>query len=65
MYGVRFEGVTTLTKALERNVQRIPNNDFLGTRVGDAYEWITWRDAVDRAKHLSLGIKELDLAKPI
>jgi hypothetical protein len=36
-------GCDTLFKALESNYQRIPNHEWLGTRVGDKYEWMTWK----------------------
>jgi long-chain acyl-CoA synthetase len=59
-----FEGVDTILKALKRNVERIPNNDWLGTRVGDAYEWMTWKDAWDTAEALSHGFVALELNLP-
>lgn len=37
-----YEGVDTLLKAITRTVERIPNEQALGTRVGDKYEWMTW-----------------------
>jgi|TARA_B110001450_G_C17647744_1_gene491954 hypothetical protein len=33
------EGIDTLLKGFKRNVERIPNNDMLGTRIGNKYEW--------------------------
>ena len=36
---IPYEGVDTILKGFKRNVERIPNNDMLGTRVGDKYEW--------------------------
>ena len=54
-------GVDTLFKACQRNYERIPNNEWLGTRVGDKYEWMTWKDSLDYAQTLSYGIKKLDL----
>ena len=56
-----FEGVDTINKAIARNLERIPNHDWLGTRVGDKYEWMTYRDAVETAKSLSFGFLELGL----
>ena len=60
-----FEGVSTLYHALQRNVKRIPNNDWLGTRVGDKYEWMSIRDAANIAEHFSYGIMALDLAPKV
>ena len=60
-----FPGVDTLYKAFKRNVQRIGNNQMLGTRVGDAYQWMTWKQVEDRARHISFGINALNLAPPI
>lgn len=51
-----YEGVDTLLKGFKRNVERIPNNDMLGTRVGDKYEWQTWAQVDERAKHISFGM---------
>ena len=51
-----FPGVDTLLKGFKRNVERIPNNDMLGTRVGDKYEWQTWAQVDERAKHISYGL---------
>jgi hypothetical protein len=60
--GFAVPGVDTLYKAMVRLVQKHPNNDFLGTRVGDKYEWLSVRDTADIAEHLSYGIMALDLA---
>ena len=60
-----FENVHTLYHGLMRNLQRIPNHDFMGTRVGDKYEWITLRDVMTQAEHLSYGIMELGLAPEV
>ena len=32
-----FSGVDTLLKAMRRNLKRIPNNRFLGVRIGQEY----------------------------
>ena len=61
----RFPGVDTLLKAMRRTLRRIPNNHFLGTRKGDEYEWLTWRQAMRMAEDLSHGIKVLDLAPEV
>ena len=60
-----FPGIDTLYKAFKRNVQRIGNNDMLGTRVGNEYKWMTWNQVDDKCKHISFGINALDLAPDI
>ena len=44
---VAYPGVDTLYKAFKRNVERIPNNDWLGTRVENEYKWVTWKEVAD------------------
>lgn len=39
-----FEGVDTILKAFNRTVSRIPNNDCYGTRVGNKYEWMSFKE---------------------
>ena len=58
-------GVDTLFKAVQRNYDRIPNNEWLGTRVGDKYEWMSWKDSLDYAQILSYGIKKLGLCPEV
>jgi hypothetical protein len=58
-------GVDTLFKAMARNLERIPNKPWLGTRVGDKYEWITWEEAMDLSQNLSYGMMELGLAPEV
>lgn len=65
LYALPFDGVDTLYRALQRNVKRIPNNDFLGTRVGDKYEWLSFRDVADISENFSYGMMALDLAPVI
>lgn len=52
-------------KAFKRNVERIPNNQMLGTKKGVAYEWSTWQQVNDKAIALSHGINALNLAPDI
>jgi long-chain acyl-CoA synthetase len=58
-------GVDTLFKAMQSNLERIPNNPWLGTRVGDHYEWMTWTECMDIAQNLSYGIMALDLCPEV
>jgi long-chain acyl-CoA synthetase len=37
----------------------------MGTRVGDTYEWITWREVGDMAEMLSYGIMHHNLAPTV
>ena len=41
---VNYEGIDTMTKAFDRTVKRIPNNDMYGTRNGDKYEWMSFKE---------------------
>ena len=60
-----YPGVDTLYKAMKRNLERIPNIPWLGTRVGDKYEWITWAESMDLAQNLSYGMMALGLAPEV
>jgi len=40
----QYEGVNTVAKALDRTASRVPNNNCFGTRVGNAYEWMSFRE---------------------
>jgi long-chain acyl-CoA synthetase len=60
-----YPGVDTLFKACERNYNKIPNNDWLGTRVGDTYEWMTWKDSIDTARNISYAIMKLGLCPEV
>ena len=50
-----YPGIDTLYKAFHRNVRRIPNHDFLGTRKGTEYEWMTVQEVADEAKLFASG----------
>jgi len=41
--GLHSPGIDTLVKAFVRNVQVTPDDEWLGTRVGNKYEWVTWQ----------------------
>lgn len=41
--GHEYSGIDTLLGAFENKVQTMPDNEFLGTRNGDTYDWITWK----------------------
>jgi len=40
-----YPGVDTVIKAFDRTAERIPNNNCFGTRVGNEYEWMSFREA--------------------
>lgn len=40
---LEYPGVNTLMKAFRRTLKRIPNDNWLGTRVQDEYKWISYR----------------------
>ena len=60
-----YPGHDTLLKMLRRQVQRIPNHDVLGTRVGDKYEWLTWSELNEIVENLSYGIAAAGLTPEV
>jgi hypothetical protein len=60
-----FDNVDTVYKALYRNVEKYPNNEFLGTRNGDHYEWLSFKEALSLAENLSYGFKSLGMIPEI
>ena len=60
-----YPGVNTLYKAIMYNLDRMPNQDMLGTRLNDKYEWITWRECLTLAEDFSHGVKALKLSPEI
>lgn len=60
-----FEGVNTVLKAIRRTVQRIPENNFLGTRDGAEYKWTSWKDAYATAEAISHGVMLMNLAPEV
>ena len=57
--------VDTILKAFIKTVEIKPDSEWLGTRVGDAYEWKTFKEVFDRAESLSLGFMEKNLCPVI
>ena len=55
----------TITQVLRNTVKRIPNNDFLGKRMGDHYEWTTWKQGLDMVESLGLAFEEKNLCPEI
>ena len=60
-----YPGMDTGYKLIKRNLERIPNHDVLGTRAGDKYEWLTWRELDETCENLSHGIKAEGLAPEV
>lgn len=65
LYALPFPGENTILKSLMRLKNTIGDRDFLGTRVGDHYEWRTVTETMDEAHYLSLGFKALGLIPDI
>ena len=57
-----FTCVDTLTKAFQRSVERIPNGNWLGSRNGEKYDWITFEDVSTKSHSLAVGIERMGLA---
>jgi long-subunit acyl-CoA synthetase (AMP-forming) len=53
LYVEDVKGVDTLTKYFKRIAERIPNSDMLGTRKGDIFEWITYKEAYEMSESLA------------
>lgn len=54
-------GISTIPKALAYWAEKNPNGEFLGTRVGNKYEWLTFREVQDIAKNLGKGVVEFGM----
>ncbi len=65
LYALPFEGIDTLYKGFQRNVQRIPNQEFLGGRTGDKFEFWTFRETADLAENLSYGMMAFNMCPEI
>jgi len=57
--------VDTVVKGYRKLVQKHPNHELLGTRVGDKYEWQTTSQVLEKAELISLGMKALNLAPEV
>ena len=43
----------------------MPDAELLGTKVKGEYEWLTWKQTVEMAENLSIGLKKLDMASEV
>ena len=60
-----YPGVDTMIKALERLESKMPNHDLFGTKVGDAYTWMTVKDVLATSKLIAAGLASMDLTPTI
>jgi hypothetical protein len=58
----QYPGVDTIIKGMDRTTNRIPNNNCFGTRVGNAYQWMSFSEARETSISLALGVDALGLA---
>ena len=58
-------GLDTCLKVIKRNVERMPHANFLGTRVGDGFEWVTWKQLDDICEALSYAVQAHGLTPEI
>ena len=58
----QYPGVDTIIKGMDRTTNRIPNNNCFGTRVGNAYQWMSFTEAREFSIALALGVDALGLA---
>jgi long-chain acyl-CoA synthetase len=59
------EGCDTLYKAFNRNVEKIPNHELLGTRTGMVYNWLTFKQVSEEARGFAAGCQELNLCPEV
>ena len=59
--GLAVPGVDTVLGALKNQVKIGPTRPYLGTRVGDAYQWMSFQEVDQYADDLSYGFMALGL----
>ena len=65
LHALPFPGIDTILKSFRRSTEKSPNNDFLGTRVGESYEWLTYKEVYDLQEDFGYGMNALDLAPQV
>ena len=60
-----YPGIDTVFKGFQRNLNIMPDAGVMGTRVGDKYEWVTWRELAHITEHLSYGIIDAGLCPEV
>jgi len=58
-------GIDTLPKAFEANVNRLPDHPFLGTRNGNHYEWMTFKEVKRQVDNFASGMQKLNLVPDV
>lgn len=64
LYGVK-DGLDTLKACFQDQVKKIPDHKWVGTRVDNVYEWMTFKEVSDIVEDLSYGIINLGLVPEI
>jgi len=65
LQAVEFPGIDTMYAALYKNVETIPDKPFLGTRVGNEYQWLSWKEVADLSSNFSYGMRSLNLVPEV
>ena len=65
LQAVEHPGIDTMYAALYKNVETIPDKPFLGTRVGNEYQWLSWKEVADLAANFSYGMRSLNLVPEV
>ena len=56
-----YPGVDTLYKAMHRHAALTPDEGWLGTLVGDSYQWLSWKECAEISENIGHGLRELKL----
>ena len=62
-----YPGVSTIYHALMRraNDQRMGARQYLGTREGTVYKWMTYKEVADEAKQFAAGVESLGMVPEV
>lgn len=60
-----YDGLDTALKAIRRNVERIPDGNFFGTRVGQEYQWLSFKQVYEKMELISYGCFALNLVPDV
>jgi hypothetical protein len=60
-----YPGLTTGLDMLRNSLEKRPNMNALGTRNGDSYTWLNWKQVHDMAENLSAGIADAGLTPEV
>lgn len=58
-----FPSVETVFGAMKLNLQQRPDSPLFGSikKKGEGYEWLTWKQSMQRAQEIAAGMERLDL----